>query len=108
MMALISDGVKTFYGVVEDISQNGLRLGQISPELDETAEKFSVIIQSPSGDVKVSMHPCWMRTSQKGMYRTIGFKVQNPPKGWQKMITEMENEGSNVNLFVLDDEEMLE
>ena len=108
MMALISDGTKTFYSVVEDISQSGLRLGQVSPELDESAEKYSVVIQSPSGDVKVSMHPCWMRTSKKGMYRTIGFKVQNPPKGWQKLISDMEKDGSNLSFFVLDDEEILE
>lgn len=108
LMALISDGTKTYYGVVDDISHSGLRLTQISQELDESAEKYSVVIQSPTGDVKVSMHPCWMRTSQRGMYRTIGFKVQGPPKGWQKLISEIEKEGSNISLFLLDEEETIE
>lgn len=105
LMALISDGSKTFYGVVEDVSQSGLQLSQISPELDDSASQYSVVIQSPAGDVKVSMHPCWMRTSKKGMYKTIGFKVQNPPSGWQKLIKELEREGSNLSFLVVDDED---
>lgn len=105
LMALISDGKNTFYGVVEDLSESGLRLSQISPGLDESASRYSVVIQSPSGDVKVSMHPCWMRTTKKGMYKTIGFKVRNPPAGWQKLITELESEESNLSFLVLEDEE---
>ena len=105
LMALISDGKKTYYGVVDDVSQSGLQLSQVSPDLDDSASQYSVVIQSPTGDVKVSMHPCWMRTSQKGMYRTIGFKVENPPAGWQKLITELEREGSNLSFLVVDDED---
>lgn len=105
MMALISDGTKTYYGVVDDLSENGLRLSQIPPELDDTASNFSVVIQSPTGEVKVSMLQCWLRTTKKGMYKTIGFKVQNPPPGWQKLIAELEKEDSILSFFVLEDEE---
>lgn len=105
LMALISDGKKTFYSVVEDLSERGMRLSQVPQDLDESVSHYSVVIESPAGDVKVSMHPCWLRISKKGMYKTIGFRVHNPPAGWKKLISSLENEDSNLKFLVMEDEE---
>jgi len=101
LMALVSDGKMTFFGVVEDLSEKGLRLSQIPKNFDDTVDTCSVVIQSPTGDVKVSMHPCWIRSAKKGMYKTIGFKISNPPAGWQKMIEDMQKENGTLNFLVM-------
>ncbi len=105
LMALISDGKNTFYSVVEDLSESGMRLSQVPQDLDESASHYSVVIESPAGDVRVSMKPCWLRVSKKGMYKTIGFRVHNPPDGWQNLISSLANEESNLSFLVLEDEE---
>jgi hypothetical protein len=105
LMAVVSDGKTSCLGVVEDLSENGLRLTKIPADFDDSSETCTVVVHSPSGDVKVSLHPCWIQSTNRGMYKTMGFKVHNPPAGWQKMIGELKSEEGLLNLLVVGDDE---
>lgn len=101
LMAVISDGRTKYYGVVEDISASGLRLTQVPADFDESADSCSGVVRSPSGDVNVSLHPCWIRATNRGMYKTIGFRIHNPSPGWQKVIEELEKSGGQLGFLVM-------
>lgn len=105
MMAVISDGRKKFFGVVEDLSRNGLRLAQVAAHFDEAAANCVAVVHSPTGDVRVTLHPCWFHATNRGMYKTIGFKIQNPPAGWEKMLEELEKNDGKLDFLVIDDDE---
>jgi len=105
LMALVSDGKTTYFGVVEDLSASGLRLTQVPADFDDSAATCSAVVHSPTGDVNVSMHPCWIRSTNKGMYKTIGFQIHNPPAGWQGLIEELGSENGQLGFLVLGDEE---
>lgn len=105
LMAVISDGKTRYFGVVEDLSASGLRLTHIPADFDESADSCSGVVHSPSGDVHVSLHPCWIRATNKGMYRTIGFRIHNPPPGWQQIIAELEKSGGQLGFLVTGEDE---
>ena len=104
VMAVISDGKSTYIGVVEEISASGLRLTQVPTEFDDSAGECKAVIQSPSGDQKFSLHPCWVKSTNRGMYKTVGFKIENPPTGWQDFIKELEKESGNFSFLLLGDD----
>jgi hypothetical protein len=104
LMAFISDGRSTHISIVEEISKNGLRLTKIPTEFDDSADEYKAVVQSPSGDKKVSLHPCWVKSTNKGMYKTVGFKIENPPSGWEDFIKELEKETGNLSFLLLEDD----
>ena len=105
LMAVISDGSTRYFGVVEDLSESGLRLTQVPADFDESSASCSAVVRSPTGDVQVSLHPCWIRATTKGMYKTIGFQIHNPPPGWQKLIAELEQNNGQLGFMVMGDDE---
>ncbi|GAB4340799.1 MAG: hypothetical protein Kow0089_14740 [Desulfobulbaceae bacterium] len=104
LLALISDGEKTYFGVVENLSEKGLRLSNVPADFNDAATSCTVTLQSPTGDVKVSMHPCWIRSTNRGMYKTMGLRIHNPPEGWQELIEELGRDDSSLGLFVVGEE----
>ena len=105
LMAVISDGKTEYFGVVEDLSASGLRLTQVPAGFDESADSCAGVVHSPSGDVHVSLHPCWIRATNRGMYRTIGFQINNPPSAWQKIFEELEKSGGQMGFLVMGEDE---
>lgn len=104
LMAMVSDGMSTYIGIVEEISADGLRLTQVPTDFDDSTGKCSAVVQSPTGDLNISMHPCWVKSTNKGMYKTIGFQIQNPPAGWQEFIKKLENESEDLSFLLLGDD----
>ncbi len=90
-MALLSnihDGRDLFLGVVEDISTTGLRVANIPAHFDDSVEQCVTLINGLAGDVKVTLRPCWVRATNRGMYKMIGFKIIDPPPEWTKFVRE--------------------
>lgn len=104
LMAVVSDGKSRYFGVIEDLSENGLRLTQVPAEFDDTAGICSAVVHSPTGDVNVSLQPCWIQPTNRGMYKTIGFRIQETTGRWQKLIEELESENGQLGFLLLDDE----
>jgi hypothetical protein len=105
LMAVISDSKSKYFGVVEDLSENGLRLTQVPAEFDESTGSCSAVVNSPTGDVHISLHPCWIRSTNKGMYKTIGFQIHNPPPNWQKLIEELEQSDGQLGFLVMGEDD---
>lgn len=105
LMAVVSDGKSRYFGVVEDLSENGLRLTQVPAEFDDAAGTCSAVVHSPTGDVNVSLHPCWIQSTNRGMYKTIGFRIHEATEGWQAMIEELESENGQLGFLLLEEEE---
>lgn len=101
LMAVVSDGNSKYIGIVEELSENGLRLTQVPTDFDNTSGMCTAVVQSPTGDLNISMHPCWVKSTNKGMYKTIGFQIQNPPEGWQEFIRELEKESGDLSFLLL-------
>jgi hypothetical protein len=101
LMSYIADGNSTFMGVVEDISKNGVRIAQIPADFNESIAQCQAVIQCPTGDYSISLQPCWVRSTNRGMYNTIGFKIIDPPPNWQAIVEDLENGGGELGFLVL-------
>ncbi len=88
LMSNIYDGRDRFLGVVEDISATGLRVAKIPAHFDDSAEQCVSLVNGLAGDVKVAMQPCWVRATNRGMYKMVGFKIPDPPPEWTKFVRE--------------------
>jgi hypothetical protein len=100
-MSYISDGNSSFMGVVEDISKNGVRIAQIPADFDDSITKCQAVIQCPTGDHTFSLQPCWVRPTNRGMYKTVGFKILDPPPNWLAVVEELEKGGGELGFLVL-------
>jgi len=89
----ISDGTSAFFGVVEDISRNGLRISQVPAGFDDTVDRCFGIVNGPHDDFAIAIQPRWVRQTNKGMYKMIGFKIGGPPEKWTDFV-----EGLNENI----------
>ena len=107
LMTVISDGKSTYFGIVEEISEKGLRLAHIPTDFDDKTGECTAVIHSPAGELNISLLPCWVKSTNRGMYKSVGFQIQNPPTDWQGFIKNMENEAGDLSFFLLkeDDED---
>ncbi|GBE52146.1 hypothetical protein BMS3Bbin14_00604 [bacterium BMS3Bbin14] len=88
LMSNIYDGRDSFLGVVEDVSTTGLRVAKIPARFDDSKGKCVSLINGLVGDIKITMQPCWVRATNRGMYKMIGFKIPDPPPEWTKFVRE--------------------
>lgn len=102
LMTFISDGKSSVMGVVEDLSATGIRVAQIPRDLDTTVQKCKAVINSPGGDFTVSLKPCWVKETNRGMYKSIGFQIVDPPPGWTGFVAALESGAGDLGFLVLD------
>ena len=105
LMTFISDGKSSVMGVVDDISATGIKVAQIPRDFDTTVQNCRAVINSPGGDYTVSLKPCWVQETNRGMYKTIGFQIVAPPPGWTAFVTELESGRGDLGFLVLDSDE---
>lgn len=105
LMSFISDGKSSVLGIVEDLSVDGLRVAQIPRDFDASVRLCKAVINGPGGDFTVSLKPCWMKETNRGMYKTIGFQIVAPPAGWKEFVKELESGTGDLGFLVLDNEE---
>ncbi|MDW7771287.1 MAG: PilZ domain-containing protein [Desulfobulbaceae bacterium] len=93
IMSKISDGESTFVGVVADISINGLRISHIPAPFNDMVEKCYSIVNGPANDFVLALHPRWMQITNNGMYKMIGFKIEDPPANWTAFVVSIKENG---------------
>jgi len=86
LMSSIWDGKAACMGVIEDVSATGLRISQVPFHFDDHAPRCFSIVHGPHRDYTVLLQPCWRVETRRGMYKMIGFRVDNPPSLWQEFI----------------------
>ena len=104
-MSFISDGTSSVLGIVEDLSATGLRVGQVPLDFDDTVPQCKAVIHSPTGDFNIDLTPRWTKETNRGMYKTIGFHIVNPPQGWTEFVKELESGTSEIGLLILDQDD---
>ena len=105
LMTFISDGKSSVMGVVEDLSATGVRVVQIPRDFDTTVQRCKAVINGPGGDFTVALKPCWVKETNRGMYKSIGFQIVDPPPGWTSFVAELENGSGDLGFLVLDSDE---
>ena len=86
LMSNITDGNASVVGIVEDISANGMRVSHIPSNFDDTAERCYSIMSVPGKDYTFVMHPRWAKLTNHGMYKMVGFELENIPDGWKTLV----------------------
>lgn len=100
LMSSVSDGKHAFMGIVEDISTTGLRLSQIPADFDDKVDHCFTVVKGPVRDFKVFLRPCWTRTTNHGMYKDIGFQIEDPPQSWNHFVERLANESDLLHSLV--------
>lgn len=103
LMSFISDGKTSVLGIVEDLSANGLRVGQVPLDFDNSVQKCKAVVHSPTGDFNVELAPRWSEVTNRGMYKSIGFEILDPPARWKEFVAELESGTSEIGFMILDD-----
>lgn len=94
LMSTVSDGKSAFLGVVEDISVSGVCLSQVPAVFDDTVEHCFTVVKGPTSDYKIVLRPCWARATNRGMYKVIGFHIEDPSHAWRKFVERMHMESN--------------
>ena len=104
IMSTVSDGKAAYLGVVEDISATGVCVSQVPSVFDDTADQCFTVVRGSGRDYKVMLHPCWARATNRGMYKVIGFQVEDPSESWKKFVARINTEEDPLHNMMADDE----
>ena len=86
VVSSLYDGTANHIGVVEDVSLSGICISNIPASFNCSSNQCFSLINAPLGEYKVVLKPRWAKTTNNGMYKTIGFKIHNPPPGWTQFV----------------------
>jgi hypothetical protein len=92
LMTNISDGKSTFVGVIEDVSRNGLRVSQVPANFDDTVDRCYSLVHGPHDNFAIALQPRWVRQTNRGMYKMIGFEIEAPPEKWTAFVEGMKDD----------------
>jgi len=101
LMSFVSDGKSSVLGIVEDLSKTGVRIAQVPNDFDTAVTSCKAVVHGPAGDFNIILKPCWVRETNRGMYKTIGFEIQNPPPGWTTFVEQLEAGTGELGFMVL-------
>jgi len=90
-MSNVFDGRSAVLGVVEDISREGLCVSNIPSSFEDTIETCYMVVNGPHGDFYLALKPRWARPANKGMYKTMGFKIDRAPDTWTDFLENVES-----------------
>lgn len=98
LMSNVSDGKSMYVGIVEDISSSGLRISKVPASFDDSVDKCYSVVNGPRNDLTIALHPRWVQITNNGMYKMIGFQIENPPSNWTEFVDELD---TSMDLFSL-------
>lgn len=101
LMLKISDGATDAIGVVEDISYHGLCVSRIPKFFDENVATCFALVKGSEQDLRVTLTIKWVTTTNNGMYKKIGFEINDPPSGWTKFVNELACETNSLYCMLL-------
>ncbi len=104
LMAVVSDGKSQYFCIVEELSAQGLRLGKIPADFDEAAAECAAIVLAPFDDLNISLHSRWVSETNRGMYKTIGFQIGNPPPAWQDLVSDLKTGNNHLSFLLFKDD----
>ena len=91
LMSNIFDGRSAVLGVVEDISHAGIRISNIPASFEDNVLTCYTVVNGPRRDFHLALQPRWVQFTNRGMYKMIGFQIQEPPPSWTGFIDSIES-----------------
>ncbi len=88
LQADLSDGVGFFSGEIIDISRIGMHLTDLPKNLNEEAQRMTVVISGKGNNFKMLVRPCW--ATQDGIRKSVGFEIINIPYEWTEFVMGVE------------------
>jgi len=86
LMSSLWDGKTACMGIVEDVSPAGLKIAQVPTCFNDSRSRCFSIVHGPVDDFKILLQPRWKKSTRKGMYKCIGFKIEKPTADWKKFV----------------------
>lgn len=85
-IADIADGKFIYGGIIEDISEDGLRLNDLPAKFSIEGKRYNLVISGgPSNDYfKLTVFPRWR--SKNGRTVDVGFRVVESSQGWKTLL----------------------
>lgn len=84
----VNDGNEFFYGMIADVSRNGIRINELSGQLDTTAPTIMVVISGKENYFRMFVKPKWWARERGNT--TLGAEIVKIPWSWKEFI--MKNE----------------
>lgn len=100
LMSSVSDGKHSYLGVVEDISTTGIRMSQVPADFDDSVNHCYTVVKGPTRDMIILLRPCWAKESRRGMYKDVGFQIEDPPKVWKDFVDRLTNESDLIHTMM--------
>ncbi|GAB4340811.1 MAG: hypothetical protein Kow0089_14760 [Desulfobulbaceae bacterium] len=97
LMSTISDGKSSYLGVVEDISCEGVCMSQVPAVFDDTAKTCLTVVKGGTRDFRFALVPRWARATNRGMYKVIGFRIDDPPDSWREFVDRIANDSDPLH-----------
>lgn len=104
LMAVVYDKESKYYCVVDELSEQGLRLVHIPNDFDDATQECKALVFTPSGDIAMHTKPRWTQLTNKGMYKSFGLQVDQPPRNWQNFIQGLKVKADNFSYLLFEDE----
>jgi hypothetical protein len=104
LMAIVSDGKSQYFSIVEELSAQGLRLGKIPADFDQSADRCTAVVLAPFDDLNITLNFRWMRETNRGMYKTVGFHIPTPPYAWQSLVNDLKMENDHLSFLLFKDD----
>ncbi len=94
LCADVSDGRGFFSGMVTDLSRFGLCMTDLPIKLDNTSQRFSIVISGHGRNFKMLVKPRWAKTATGR--KCVGVEILNAPWAWTEFVMEFEPQSDDV------------
>jgi hypothetical protein len=101
-MSNIFDGQAKYVGIVEDISSSGVRISKVPASFDDTVDMCYSVVTGLKNDLTITLQPRWVQITNNGMYKMIGFQINNPPSNWTEFVDELDQSVDPFSMLVTD------
>ena len=94
LCADVSDGRGFFSGMVTDLSRFGLCMTDLPVKLDNTCQRFSIVISGHGRNFKMLVQPRWVKTATGR--KCVGAEIMDAPWAWTEFVMEFEPPADDV------------
>lgn len=98
LMTHLFDGRSAVLGVVEDVCPGGLRVSTIPAAFEESVSTCYAVVNGAWQDFHLALHPRWVASAPQGMYKMIGFQIEQPPEEWTHFVESVAHEQAAMGL----------
>lgn len=85
LRAEISDGLRSYCGLVINISRSGVCLRDVTDRLSPSRALLSIAIHAGSGSYRLVVRPRWTKL-QENRAKTIGAEIASSPDSWGEFV----------------------